>query len=179
MRCLQALPIFLDKLVDPVTAVVLSVSVVLVIGAVLPGSSSSSSSIGACECSGAVCQPCAGHRCAIDQPPSMIVCRQLHSSLHGHPCCAAFCIRAAAGQLPPQHMTSLPLTAALWCVACRRDPAAGGVPQLWAPSRQLQCAAGALSDGPERPDQLAHQQAAGLDFRSGALGEQECVRACS
>jgi hypothetical protein len=30
--CLQALPIFLDKLVDPVTAVVLSVSVVLVIG---------------------------------------------------------------------------------------------------------------------------------------------------
>lgn len=29
---LQALPIFLDKLVDPVTAVVLSVTVVLVIG---------------------------------------------------------------------------------------------------------------------------------------------------
>jgi hypothetical protein len=32
-RLLQALPIFLDKLVDPITAVVLSVSVVLVIGA--------------------------------------------------------------------------------------------------------------------------------------------------
>jgi hypothetical protein len=33
---LQALPIFLDKLVDPVTAVLLSVSVVLVIGEILP-----------------------------------------------------------------------------------------------------------------------------------------------
>lgn len=32
----QALPIFLDKLVDPVTAVLLSVSVVLVIGEILP-----------------------------------------------------------------------------------------------------------------------------------------------
>jgi hypothetical protein len=33
---LQALPIFLDKLADPVTAVLLSVTVVLVIGEILP-----------------------------------------------------------------------------------------------------------------------------------------------
>jgi len=33
---LQALPIFLDKLVDPVAAVLLSVTVVLVIGEILP-----------------------------------------------------------------------------------------------------------------------------------------------
>lgn len=32
----QALPIFLDKLVDPVSAVLLSVTVVLVIGEILP-----------------------------------------------------------------------------------------------------------------------------------------------
>ena len=32
MRCLQALPIFLDRLVHEVTAIVLSVTVVLVFG---------------------------------------------------------------------------------------------------------------------------------------------------
>lgn len=36
MFVLQALPIFLDKLVDPVTAVLLSVTVVLVFGEILP-----------------------------------------------------------------------------------------------------------------------------------------------
>ena len=98
---MQTLPIFLDRLADPVTAILLSITVVLIFGARSPCLHALNT--GRCWCSGKACcaaapQACSGRAC--------VPARHCSSLMRAVPCCLGGVVAteksARAGEIIPQ-----------------------------------------------------------------------------
>lgn len=127
---MQALPLFLDRLANPVTAIIMSVTAVLFFGEIIPQS---------------ICTRCAQLLCSSVRAshaslPSMLVSTLVHATPPASQPCMQHCM----------HMCR-PCSADAWCLVCMRC-----VVQVWAGNWRAPVVAGAGPYDPVQPRELAH-----------------------
>jgi hypothetical protein len=135
---MEALPLFLDRLADPVTAILISVTAVLVFGEILPQAVCSRCAWGACRWAG-------GEQCAVVCSGGRAACVEWG--------CSGSCVAVAGACL------QVPLVGGALPSLHTPTPTPHP-PQVWPGHWLLLCLASTPAHGRHVAHQLAHRQAA-------------------